>query len=119
MGARLARYTNNDTYAKYAEASWDWIWGVKYIDHESWLVYDGGYGATNCSILTRATYSYNAAILLQGAAFMYNYVIMSPFPPTNHDLELDSNLVLFYPGGNRPTAMRNGNPASTSYSRPH
>lgn len=76
MGARLARYTNNATYAKYAEESWDWIWGVKYIDHESWLVYDGAYVTDNCTVLTKATYSYNAAILLQGAAVMYNYVTM-------------------------------------------
>ncbi|KAG8407873.1 hypothetical protein J3459_013022 [Metarhizium acridum] len=49
-GIRLARYTNNDTYAKYTEETWDWIWEVKYIDHESWLV------------------------LMAGAAFMYNYL---------------------------------------------
>ncbi|EFY93809.1 Glycosyl hydrolase family 76 [Metarhizium acridum CQMa 102] len=41
-GIRLARYTNNDTYAKYTEETWDWIWEVKYIDHESWLVLMAG-----------------------------------------------------------------------------
>ncbi|KID74971.1 Mannan endo-1,6-alpha-mannosidase DCW1 [Metarhizium brunneum] len=99
MGARLARYTNNDTYAKYAEASWDWIWEVKYIDHESWLVYDGGYGATNCSILTRATYSYNAAILLQGAAFMYNYTNGDEKWKSRIDKLLAASLKNFFPKG--------------------
>ncbi|CCF44696.1 glycoside hydrolase family 76, partial [Colletotrichum higginsianum] len=36
IGARLARYTGNDTYARYAEETWDWLWAVNYIDHESW-----------------------------------------------------------------------------------
>ncbi|KAK2592304.1 hypothetical protein QQS21_009994 [Conoideocrella luteorostrata] len=74
MGARLARYTGNDTYAQRAEDSWNWIWGVKYIDHETWSVYDGSHVQNNCTVLVKTTYSYNAAILAQGAAYMYNYV---------------------------------------------
>jgi mannan endo-1,6-alpha-mannosidase len=74
LGARLARYTGNETYAKYAEETWDWLWAVNYIDHDSWLVYDGGHVGKNCTDINKATFSYNAAILLQGAAFMYNFV---------------------------------------------
>jgi mannan endo-1,6-alpha-mannosidase len=37
-------------------------------------VYDGGHVEKNCTDINKATFSYNAAILLQGAAFMYNYV---------------------------------------------
>ncbi|KGQ05211.1 Mannan endo-1,6-alpha-mannosidase DCW1 [Beauveria bassiana D1-5] len=58
-------YKNNET--------WDWLWGVGYIDHKSWLVYDGGRVQHNCTDINKATFSYNAAILTQGAAFMYNY----------------------------------------------
>jgi mannan endo-1,6-alpha-mannosidase len=27
LGARLARYTGNETYAKHAEETWNWLWG--------------------------------------------------------------------------------------------
>lgn len=74
IGSRLARYTRNETYAKFADETWDWLWGVGYIDHESWLVYDGGRVQFNCTDINKATFSYNAAIMTQGAAFMYNYV---------------------------------------------
>lgn len=74
IGARLARYTDNDTYAERAEETWDWLWGVEYIDHEDWRVYDGAHDYNNCSEVNTQTYSYNAAILTQGAAFLYNYV---------------------------------------------
>ncbi|KAK1714263.1 family 76 glycosyl hydrolase [Colletotrichum lupini] len=57
IGARLARYTGNDTYARYAEQTWDWLWAVNYIDHENW----------------RATFSYNIAVLMQGCAFLANH----------------------------------------------
>ncbi|KAK2063680.1 family 76 glycosyl hydrolase [Colletotrichum caudatum] len=73
IGARLARYTKNDTYAMHAEKTWDWLWGVNYIDHESWNVYDGGHVEHNCTDVNKQQFSYNAAILAQGAAFMYNY----------------------------------------------
>lgn len=74
MGARLARYTGNATYAKYASETWDWIWEKQYIDHKSWLVYDGAKIQDNCTDINKLTFSYNNAVLLQGAAFMYNFV---------------------------------------------
>ncbi|KAI1086449.1 glycoside hydrolase family 76 protein [Rostrohypoxylon terebratum] len=72
MGARLARYTHNDTYADWAAKTFDWIVGVKYID-EDWNVFDGGHVPYNCTDINRQQYSYNAAILLSGAAYMYDY----------------------------------------------
>lgn len=74
MGARLARYTDNNTYAEWAERQWDWLWNVKYIDNKSWSVYDGGHIPKNCTDINKATFTYNAAILIQSCAFMYNYV---------------------------------------------
>lgn len=74
IGARLARYTKNDTYAQYAERTWDWLWGVGYIDNENWHVYDGAHVEHNCTDINRLKVSYNPAVLVQGAAFMYNYV---------------------------------------------
>ncbi|KAG8404874.1 hypothetical protein J3459_016681 [Metarhizium acridum] len=74
MGARLARYTGNDTYADRAEKAWDWLWGVKYIDHDNWAVYDGASVNDNCTDIHKTQYSYNAGVLIQGVAFMYNHV---------------------------------------------
>ncbi|KEY71712.1 hypothetical protein S7711_02940 [Stachybotrys chartarum IBT 7711] len=73
IGARLARYTGNSSYAERAEETWDWLWSVNYIDHDSWLVYDGGHVEHNCTDINELTFSYNAAVLLQGCAFLWNY----------------------------------------------
>jgi mannan endo-1,6-alpha-mannosidase len=45
---------------------------VQYIDAE-FNVFDGAHVQHNCTDVNRAQFSYNSAILLQGAAFMYNY----------------------------------------------
>ncbi|OAA56908.1 Mannan endo-1,6-alpha-mannosidase [Cordyceps fumosorosea ARSEF 2679] len=73
LGARLARYTTNDTYAQRAAQTWDWLWDVGYIDNENWHVYDGGHVEHNCTDINRLEVSYNPALLIQGSAFLYNY----------------------------------------------
>lgn len=73
LGARLARYTNNSTYSDWAERTWDWVQGVGFIDEE-YNIYDGGHVEHNCTDINRAQFSYNSAIYLLGAAYMYNYV---------------------------------------------
>lgn len=73
LGARLARYTQNQTYADWATKTFQWLWDVGYIDHEKWNVYDGGHVEHNCTDINHAQFSYNAALLLHGSAFMYNY----------------------------------------------
>lgn len=85
MGARLTRYTGNETYAERAEEIYDWIKDVvKYIDPETWRVYDGahtgerrkpGEAISNCTDIDHVQYSYNIAILAQGTATMYNYTM--------------------------------------------
>ncbi|KAI0006835.1 glycoside hydrolase family 76 protein [Xylariaceae sp. FL0662B] len=98
MGARLARYTGNDTYAKVATDTYDWMLGLKYIDDE-YNVYDGGHVPQDCHDINRQQFSYNAAVLLLGAAYMYDY--------TNHAKEWEervSGLVggierVFFPNG--------------------
>lgn len=37
-------------------------------------VYDGAHTGVNCTDVFKAQFSYNAAIFLQGAAFMYSFV---------------------------------------------
>lgn len=97
IGARLARYTGNETYAEYAEDTWNWLWGVNYIDHDTWHVYDGGHVEKNCTDVNKATFSYNAAILLQGCAFLYNYTDGSEVWKTRVDNLLNATLSVFFP----------------------
>lgn len=97
MGARLTRYTGNETYAERAEEIYDWLKDtVKYIDPENWKVYDGGHTGEkrkadepihNCTDVNKQQFSYNVAILAQGAATMWNYVSLDskhPVDPTNN-----------------------------------
>ncbi|OBT61852.1 hypothetical protein VE03_08825 [Pseudogymnoascus sp. 23342-1-I1] len=71
LGARLARYTGNDTYAAWAEKTWDWVNTTGLIDSE-YNIYDGTDDLTNCTTINHVQYSYNAGVWLLGAATMYN-----------------------------------------------
>lgn len=73
LGARLARYTNNETYANWAETTWDWVRSVGFMD-DQYNIYDGAHVETNCTDINRAQFSYNNGVYLLGAAYMYNYV---------------------------------------------
>jgi len=77
LAARLARYTENSTYSDWAEKAWDWMWGVSYID-PNFNVIDGSHVENNCTVLVGVQFSTNAAVLIQGAASMYNYVCYPP-----------------------------------------
>jgi mannan endo-1,6-alpha-mannosidase len=81
MGARLARYTKNDTYLDWTKRTWDWLVDVKYIDDQS-NVFDGGYIEDNCTKINKQQFSYNAGVILQGAAFMWNYVSLPSYMKT-------------------------------------
>lgn len=72
IGARLARYTDNSTYADLANRTWNLITDLGYIS-DKWDVYDGAH-LPDCTNINKAQFSYNAAMLLQGAAFLYNFV---------------------------------------------
>lgn len=51
--------------------------GVGYITDE-WDVYDGANVEHNCTNINKSQFSYNAAVLIQGLAFMYDYVSFLP-----------------------------------------
>ncbi|GAP84279.1 putative glycoside hydrolase family 76 protein [Rosellinia necatrix] len=70
IGARLARYTGNDTYGALAEKTWDLIERLGYVS-DKYDVYDGAH-LPDCTEINKAQFSYNAAMLLQGCAFMFN-----------------------------------------------
>ncbi|KAI5925101.1 glycoside hydrolase family 76 protein [Camillea tinctor] len=96
LGARLARYTSNQTYADWAEKTWDWVQSVGFMD-SNYNIYDGAHVETNCTDINRAQFSYNNGVYLLGAAYMYNY--------TNGDSKweervsglLDATLKVFFP----------------------
>lgn len=73
IGARLARYTKNQTYADWADKTWDWMVGVGLMGPED-EVYDGGHVEYNCTDINKAEFSYNNAVFLLGSAYMWNYV---------------------------------------------
>ncbi|KJZ72567.1 hypothetical protein HIM_08091 [Hirsutella minnesotensis 3608] len=72
LGARLAVYTGNSSYADWAEKTWDWMINVKFID-EYWRVFDGAHIGTNCTNIVPYQFSYNAGGMILGAAAMYNF----------------------------------------------
>ena len=73
LGARLARYTGNDTYAKVAEQTYDWLDKIGFIDPDTYAIYDGAHVETNCTDINKSEFSYNMAAVSQGVAFMYDY----------------------------------------------
>lgn len=72
LASRLARFTNNQSYADWAEQTWDWMEKVHFIDSK-YNVYDGA-GVPNCDQRVPLQWTYNVGIMLHGAANMYNYV---------------------------------------------
>jgi hypothetical protein len=44
------------------------------VDQGKWEVYDGAHVALNCTDIIKTQFSINAALLSEGAAFMYNQV---------------------------------------------
>jgi mannan endo-1,6-alpha-mannosidase len=89
IASRLALYTKNDTYAVWAERAWDWMEGVQLIAPETYYVYDGADSQfKNCSETLKIQWTYNAGIILHGAANMYNYT--SSVSPSNTNPNITS-----------------------------
>lgn len=73
LAARLARYTGDESYALHAAETFDWMLRVGLIDGGTFDVFDGAHVEHGCRDINRAQFSYNVAVLLQGAAFMYDF----------------------------------------------
>lgn len=73
MGARLALYTGNHSYAHWAEKTWDWMAGVGLMTSDLHF-YDGAKDGNNCTNFDRIQWTYNAGMFLHGAAVMYQFV---------------------------------------------
>ncbi|KAF4595374.1 glycoside hydrolase family 76 protein [Ophiocordyceps camponoti-floridani] len=71
LGARLALYTGNDSYARWADRTWDWMVAVDFID-KHWRVLDGAHTGVNCTDIVPYQFTYNSGGFILGAAAMYN-----------------------------------------------
>ncbi|KAL2145560.1 hypothetical protein VTI28DRAFT_6798 [Corynascus sepedonium] len=98
LGARLARYTGNKTYADWAEKTWDWVRGVGFMD-DDYNIYDGGHVQKNCTDINRAQFSYNNGVFLLGAAYMYNYTKGSDKWKDRLERLTDATVKTFFPDG--------------------
>ncbi|CAG8941719.1 unnamed protein product [Penicillium salamii] len=72
IASRLARYTGNETYAKWATKAWDWTQMIGLIGTE-YEIFDGVTDVDNCTSHDHNRWSYNAGVWLHGASVMYNY----------------------------------------------
>ncbi|KAI9657475.1 MAG: hydrolase 76 protein [Bathelium mastoideum] len=71
LAARLAAYTGNQTYAQWAEKTWDWVNDVGLMTPQ-YVVWDGTDDTQNCTSFNHIQWTYNAAVYLLGAATMWN-----------------------------------------------
>ncbi|KAH7093074.1 glycosyl hydrolase family 76-domain-containing protein [Paraphoma chrysanthemicola] len=73
LGARLARYTGNQTYADWAVKIYDWTKKVGLIT-DIYEVFDGSDDKKDCATVADKTqWTYNNAMFLHGSAFMFDY----------------------------------------------
>ncbi|KAL3418202.1 Mannan endo-1,6-alpha-mannosidase DCW1-like protein 1 [Phlyctema vagabunda] len=73
IASRLARYTGDSLYSDWAIKIWDWLEAVGLID-EDYNVYDNAEAQNlNCTELDHNQWTYNAGVMLLGAATLYNH----------------------------------------------
>ncbi|OJD24476.1 hypothetical protein ACJ73_04160, partial [Blastomyces percursus] len=73
IGARLATYTGNKSYADWAEKTWDWMERVGLVTN-NYQFLDGADDLQNCTELNPIRWTYNAGVNMLGAAHMFNFV---------------------------------------------
>jgi mannan endo-1,6-alpha-mannosidase len=73
IAARLAKYTSNDTYIKWADDTWEWEMAVGLMSPD-YHFFDGTDDRQNCSEINHHQWSYNAGVHMSGAAAMWNHV---------------------------------------------
>lgn len=73
LSARLAWYTNNQTYVDWAEKVWDWS-AATLMNTSDWTVWDAAETVDNCQAHGDLQWTYNYGPFLRGAVYMYNQV---------------------------------------------
>lgn len=74
LSARLARYTNNETYSDWAEKIWDWSVDTPLLNEKKWEIADSTSCEKNCSDHSDLQWTFNYGMYMSGAAYMYNVV---------------------------------------------
>lgn len=74
LAARLAHFTNNQTYSDWAEEIWDWSATTPLLKNATWTIADSTTCQTNCTDHNDYQWSYNYGVYTTGAAYMYNLV---------------------------------------------
>ncbi len=98
LSARLARFTGNQTYVRWAETTWNWAWGIGLID-KIYNVYDGTDELIDCTGIDHHQWSYNVGTFLYGAAVLQNFTNGSSpwFDRTAGLLEATNTFISPYP----------------------
>lgn len=91
LAARLARYTGNQTYADWADKSYNWISHTPLLTSD-YIIYDGAQIGNNCTIPDKLQWTYNIGTYLMGAANMYNYVSIPNLEWEQNDVHLHFQL---------------------------
>jgi hypothetical protein len=90
LGARLAMFTQNATYAEWAEKAYDWMDGSALLDDDGTLN-DGMSMTTNppCKEADRTPWTYNYGMIIAGAAYVS---LSSPIHQSTTNIPTDVQL---------------------------
>ncbi|KAJ5420175.1 Six-hairpin glycosidase [Penicillium sp. CMV-2018d] len=99
LSARLARYTNEDKYTKWAEKIWDWSVSSPLVNNKTWNVADSTQMANDCADSGNYQWTYNYGTYLMGAAYMYNFTNGDEKWKKPVDGLLGKTLKSFFPNG--------------------
>ncbi|KAI1417035.1 glycoside hydrolase family 76 protein [Hypoxylon sp. FL1857] len=97
LAAQLARLTGNKTYEDAAGDTFELLENIGLVNKE-YDVYDGTH-VSNCGDINKAQFSSNAALLLQGAAYMYNHTGGDDDWKERVDGLVSRTLEVFFPNG--------------------
>jgi mannan endo-1,6-alpha-mannosidase len=74
LAARLGRYTENETYIRWAEKIWDWSATTPLLKSDNWTIADTTSMENDCQDHGDQQWTYNYGTYSAGAAYMYNLV---------------------------------------------
>lgn len=74
LGARLLRYTGNQTYADWASKVSEWSFNVQLVNKDSYAVYDGTSTQQNCKDVNHIQWTASLGTYLSANVYLYNAV---------------------------------------------
>ncbi|KAF9895138.1 hypothetical protein FE257_000040 [Aspergillus nanangensis] len=97
LSARLARFTQNETYAEWADKIWDWSASTPLLNNKTYYIADSTSNENNCKDAGNHQWTYNYGTYLAGAAFMYDYTNKDEKWLTRVNGLLDATIARFFP----------------------